>query len=399
MNSQKKNTRKSPQRSVADEAADICRRLDALARRVLLSRPHSRDLIRSVPPLEGQLPIAFDDGKRATLDRAARLVRELGEHVDDAILARAAFRPGSVYSFFDESSEAPECQPKAPQLVFAGYTETGHPHWLTLLDLLLERRDERAGAVAKESGQPITVHMSRADLVRDQLDVFARKRRAYDIVGQLVLGYFRQAKGTRHEKFAVTLQVVRSSSRSKVVRLGINVIGVLPDGRRAMEAETEREQWPFVDLLREARRRLAGINPKLKALPRERRMKAAAQAAEELLHEMSHGFERGARRDSWRTEHASLRAEEGTRPTGMARQDFRTARGDRIYLDARDATYVVLGPKGRTHIFAPSGKHVTSLQMDGHAISERIRKNRWRPTEKNDAREFRKLVRAAFEVV
>ena len=39
-----------------------------------------------------------------------------------------------------------------------------------------------------------------------------------------------------------------------------------------------------------------------------------------------------------------------------------------------------------------------SLQMDGRSISERIRKNRWRPTKQEDARSFRSLVRAAFEV-
>lgn len=398
MSSPRRNPGRRPQRSVQDEAADICSRLDALARRVLLSRPYARDLVRSVPSIDAQLPIAFDDGKCAVSDRASKLVRDLGEHVDDAILSCAAFRPGRVYSFFDESADAPECGPADPHLVFAGYSETGHPRWVTLLDLLLDSRDERAGDVAKDSGQPITVQMERADLVRDRLDAFSKGRRAYDITGQLVLGYFRQAVGVRQERFAVTLQIIRSASRSRVVRLGINVIGLLPDGRDAMEAETDREHWPFVDLLTEARRRLAAVNPKLKSLPRERRMSAAAEAASDLLHDMSHGFERGTRRENWRTEHAAQRAEEGTRPTGMARQDFTSARTDRIYLDAKESTYVVLGPKGRTHIFTPAGKHVTSLQMDGRSISERIRKNRWRPTKQEDARSFRSLVRAAFEV-
>lgn len=379
-----------------DEAVEIVKRLDALARRVLLSKPHARDLTSSVPQMESHLQAAFDDGKTSPEARGDELLRHLGEHVDDAILARAAFRPGSVYSFFDDSAEADECRPSDSRLVFAGYTETGHPRWTTLLELLLEAKDERAGDVAKESSQPITLTMSRREIVGGMLDSFAEKRRAYDICGQLILGYFRQSLMTGREKFAVTLQLVRSASRSRVVRLGINVIGVLPDGRDAMEAEAEQERWPFVQLLAEARRRLAAINPKLKKLPRGERMRAAADAATHLLHEMSLGFARGTRRDSWRTEHATKRAEEGARPTGMARQDFASSRNDRVFMDVQESTFIIVGPKGRTHVFAPTGKHVTSLQLDGAAVADRIRRNRWRPAPLEELKNFRRLVRHAF---
>jgi hypothetical protein len=50
---------------------------------------------------------------------------------------------------------------------------------------------------------------------------------------------------------------------------------------------------------------------------------------------------------------------------------------------------VVLGGKGRVHVFTPQGKHVTSVMMQGHAIERRLHTGRWRNAEPEERGEFR----------
>ena len=57
--------------------------------------------------------------------------------------------------------------------------------------------------------------------------------------------------------------------------------------------------------------------------------------------------------------------------------------------DIDQSTVVVVGPKGRVHVFAPDGRHVTSVVMQRAAIERRRQQGRWRLAEPEERGEFR----------
>ena len=59
--------------------------------------------------------------------------------------------------------------------------------------------------------------------------------------------------------------------------------------------------------------------------------------------------------------------------------DLRAAVEGTILIDALHATLVVLGPKGRTHFFAPEGRLVSSVHYPPEAIAKKIRLGQWKP--------------------
>ncbi len=379
------------------EIEEIALRISDLARRVFLSRPYSRDVVRSLPPLDLRWPLDFRG--RADEDRVAgrRVLEELTRHIDDAILGHAAFRPGRVYCFFCESSDCEHAAPRTPRDVFAGFGQTGQPEWKPFLDLAIARRLEGVDRLSEGTSRPIQLLMGKAELVGDRLEAFSRGDRAYDLRGQLALGYFQQPSGeSGSERFAVTLQLVRSSTRSRAVRLGLNVLGRLPDGRDVRELLDGPRDLTFLELVHDAGGRLARINQDLKRRRPKERGACAAEAAERLLRDMAQGFGRRRRRRIWRTEHARERARDKERPTGMARSDLAAAKPERSFRDRREKTFIVLGPKGRVHVFSDEGLHVTSLQLDRKSLDARIEKKRWRPLEPAEFRGVLERAEATF---
>lgn len=377
------------------EVEGILARLAEIGREIFLAKPHARDVVESIPELELKLRIGFSGRAEGHAARAAEVLQILDQHLDDAILARAAFRPGSVWSFFDRSADLPGCRPSDPREVFCGYTETGVCQWQPMLAWAIERDLDGLDALTAERGRCLVVSVGREELVGQRLPSFSENESAYDLRGQLVIGYYELGRGGG--KFAVTLQIVRSTTRSGVVRLGLNTIGLLPDGRPARALIGEQgADYSFLDILHRADRRLATVNQELKRLPERRRAAMAADEAEALLADMGQGLSRHVRRHGWRTEHARERAESRERPTGMARGDVRTARRDRVLRDVREETLVVLGGRGRVHVFGWEGRHVTSLHIDRRSLDARLAQKRWVPLEKAEAAAALARVRAVF---
>jgi hypothetical protein len=73
------------------------------------------------------------------------------------------------------------------------------------------------------------------------------------------------------------------------------------------------------------------------------------------------GSEQGYRRSS----HAEDRKREG-KPIRNAFTDVQTAKPNDIFIQL-DGRYIVRGPKGREHIFEPTGELVTSLHRSSRA--------------------------------
>ncbi len=397
MSRPRKNPKVPRREDLLQELERLHARMEELARELFLSRPHARDVTRSLPSCEVSLSLGFNGRGEGRRGQTEELLKKLESHIDDAIATHAAFRPGVVYSFFSEEANPAEGCPQSPRDVFAGYSETGVPRFLSMLEYGVEKKHAAVDQLTSESGTIVTIKSGRDELLSKRLPDFERRNRNYDIRGQIVLGYFTQKVAEREERFAVTIQIVRSSTRSRVVRLGLNAIGLLPDGRPVLRLIIEEPEHPLAELIRHADRSLARINQELKKLPSGKRLPHAAMCADELLAEMALGQGRHSRRESWRTRHASERARTRTRPTGCARSDLGRARPQQVLLDKQEKTFIILGPKGRIHVFNEGGRHVTSLQLEKRAIDQRQARKRWIALDAEDGQAVLDLARKAFK--
>jgi hypothetical protein len=90
-----------------------------------------------------------------------------------------------------------------------------------------------------------------------------------------------------------------------------------------------------------------------------------------------------------RTHHAETRHRGGERPTSSAVRDARRASEHELLEDARRDTVIVLGPKGRAHVFTRDGKHVTSLQLQTGEVERKAGQGRWRAMARGGVDAFR----------
>ena len=104
--------------------------------------------------------------------------------------------------------------------------------------------------------------------------------------------------------------------------------------------------------------------------------------------DVARDLEHRTRMDGRRTGHARERSLQGTRPTAKAFDDARNASFEDLYRDLQENTVVVLGGRGRVHVFARNGRHVTSAVYPGHVIRGRVQKKRWVPLEEEARQVF-----------
>jgi hypothetical protein len=63
----------------------------------------------------------------------------------------------------------------------------------------------------------------------------------------------------------------------------------------------------------------------------------------------------------------------------MALADLARATPESLFYDTRRETLIVLGDRGRTHVFNQDGKLVTSVRYEPAAIEKRRHNGIWRP--------------------
>ena len=81
----------------------------------------------------------------------------------------------------------------------------------------------------------------------------------------------------------------------------------------------------------------------------------------------------------------------------MAFADLEQARDDSILFDTRRKTLVVVGDRGRAHIFNDSGRLVTSIRYSPTAIERRQKKGIWKPASDDQIGALKKQVTLAQE--
>src|SRR5262249_6583697 len=129
--------------------------------------------------------------------QVARDVREAASRAD-------SFQAGHVYCYRCEAAVCDHALPPRPAAVFSGYGPTGQPQWMDLAQVLLEARHERVEELFT-APSPLALVQAGRDLKHRLLHPFGKASKRYDLLGQVVAGYFR---GGDSDTCAVTVQAV-----------------------------------------------------------------------------------------------------------------------------------------------------------------------------------------------
>jgi hypothetical protein len=362
---------------------EISERLNRLAR--LLAEARGFGATESIPldavELHLKVPLTRKGGHhQAGVDLTAAL--------DDAIAtglrAAGAFEIGRVHCFLCDSSSCEHSVPVERTATFTGYAPNGKPQWKSFINVCIERKDERVDRLYGAEPDVIALVQEPDELSEGLMPRFGKEDRAYGLLGQVVVGLLpptldrRVRSGTR---IALTLQLVETQGRGGARRIRLNVLGIAPDAI-AEAAALGGPKGPAEAL----RRTLVSVRERVDALGRQQG-RAVRQSesldlegqALPILRKLRTDIERIFRSSKRRTGHAEGRHNSGERPTGDAMNDVVQASPDQFFHDTRRNTVVVLGARGRAHVFTAAGQHVTSLRLDPGELKRKTERQRWTP--------------------
>ncbi len=354
---------------------------------------------RAARPLEAPFDLKIQlhpEGSAVAPDEDARqLVSALRRRIAELAIRGQVYRAGRVFCYWCESSACAHAAPPTETSVFGGYMPTGRPVWREFASAVLARRDPRIESLYRKPPETIAFVEREEELLAAQLPTFGRGSPAYHVIGQVALGFLRapaSALDAAPAPLALTLQAVRSMGSSEELRLDLNVIGVLSDGRDVEGLFSDGFEPDLDASVRWARSALSDVERRLNALRRNgdlEKADAVAPQAKPILEQLVHRLEKVFRQRVRRTRHARDRTAEGERPTRKAIEDALGAADHEILFDTGEDTFVVLGPRGRVHVFSPGGRLVTSIVFSRDAIDRRILRRRWRPAEPEEIQRFR----------
>ena len=337
------------------------------------------------------LPTALRDGH---LGKAGRDASEsLQEAVQSLLHHSALFQPGRVLCLRCQTAVCEHSAPANGRQVFAGWGPAGLPRFADFGQWLLQRRDPRVDLLYRDSPQIVTVVVPEAEIAGDLIPAFRQREDNYRIHAQVTAGWYQAPgpAGTRRP-FAVSLQVVSTRSR-RHRRFGINVVGTGPGGEPLETLYDRIGAIPWGDAVRWAQGVLVGIEAQLERAARtpaeaiDKRIEGLANAVARRLEKDGRGKER-------RTHHGQQRHSEGDRPTRMAMADLARATPENLLFDTRRETLVVVGDRGRAHVFNLAGKLVTSVRYNPAIIEKRRQNGVWRRAAVEEIRKVREQVEA-----
>jgi hypothetical protein len=315
--------------------------------------------------------------KNGTLERASR---EAGEALQAALqsllLHAAVIHPGRVFCLRCQSALCGHGAPPEARQVFAGYGPTGVPRFRDFGQWLLERRDPRVDLLYREQPALLTVLDSGAAL-DGALPQFRDTEAGYRLHGQVAAGWYLDRGTAGLRPFAVSFQLVSSRSGRDRRRHGINVLGVAPDGGPLEHLFDRTGEIPWADAVRWAQQALGNVEHAARA--RRLAEEQVEERLEGILGGLARRLDKGFRGKERRTLHGQQRHIEGDRPTRMALADLARAAREDLLFDVRKGTLVVVGERGRAHVFSPEGKLVTSVRYNPAAIARRREQGSWRP--------------------
>jgi hypothetical protein len=326
------------------------------------------------PMISGEresLQLRLDLPLSASDEDLDRIAGELWERIDagvrEILVHRASFRIGRVFCLRCGSADCEHAAPARSREVFAGYGPSGVPRFLDLGELLLSRQDPRVGELFEGAGGVVSCAMTEEELMREVLPSFREGVSSYRVHGQVVAGWYRVPDPHgRRRGMALTVQVVSAKPRRMRRRFGVNVLGVGPGEEPLDHLHDRLPSVPWAPAVRWGQSVLRNA----RNMPKRR--------VEGLVSGLARRLERQARAADRRTRHAADRHQEGTRPTRMAWSDLARAEPGSLLFDTRRQTLIVLGERGRAHVFSLEGKLVTSVRYPPATISRRLGSGLWR---------------------
>ncbi|MEM1181962.1 MAG: hypothetical protein AAGM22_26685 [Acidobacteriota bacterium] len=352
------------------------------ARRDIEAHPRGH-LIRS-----RRLDIAIELPLRGDVGPAAEAVRaDLRRAVDEAARVGAALRPGQV---IDLRTGEPTPPPADGRQVFVGYEANGAPRFVSFPQWLLDLGHPEQEELYKQPPGLVTVPLDLDDVHGAVLPAFRPEKPAVRSVGQLVAGWFQVPHRDGSPGYiALTFQVLEAGGKRK--RYVLDVLGTGPHGEPLEEAIARLDEPPWRSATLWTQKALDSIRYRSKGGKRlsdtalDERVQGILGGLSRRLHQVRRGQAR-------RTGHAEKRHQGGNRPTRMAVADLERARDEAVLWDRRKETLIVLGERGRAHVWSATGKLVTSIRYTPESIERKKRAHIWRPATKDEAETLRAAV-------
>lgn len=386
-------TKKTTSPSAADrDAVALAVQLLAKELRHRLQRHPSAHLLNGRESVEIRLRLP-------TLDRGD-WVTEVRDNTSDSIdealgrllLHRSVFRIGHVYCLRCASSDCEHSVPTFSTEVFAGYSPSGVPKFQDLGQWLLDRQDPRIDQIYRTPPGLVAHFASGSELLKDLLPAFRDADSGYHIHGQVAVGWYMfPTEYGLPTPVALTFQIVSTRPEKGRRRFGLNLIGVGPEDEPLENLFDRVGEIPWLDASRWAHSILLDVERSV-ARPKPPNTEQIEKRLNGLLTGLARRLEHQRRSRDRKTHHGQQRHQDRSRPTEMAFADLEQAKDEKILFDTRRETLVVVGDRGRAHIFNPSGRLVTSIRYSPTAIGKRRQKGLWKPATRDQIGALKKQV-------
>lgn len=408
---ERRGTTDGPSRGARLGVPDLAQALVTELERRLRRHP-SGDLVgmrRETVPLVLELPVST--GAERLRAAGESLEGALRGAVDRLVAGRSAESTGQAYCLrctsFDCGHGAAE-----PRQVFIGFAANGTPRFEEYSQALLARGDEGMEELFGPAGRVVTRLWTEDELFADVLPTFVpgadaeadAAEQSVRVLAQVTAGWFwvpELEDPSAPRNFAVSFQVLaieplQEASRKASRRLVLSVVARSPLGGPLEDLQDEMGELPWAEAARWLRGALSDAEAQdRRAASSGRQGSAGNEPWESRVLRIVAGFERRLTRRERagrrRTKHAEDRRKQ-KRPTGHALSDLDRADDEQVLQDTHRSTFVVLGERGRTHIFNPQGRLVTSIQYTPEAIERRRSSGRWQSADREHVQALRAAV-------
>lgn len=318
------------------------------------------------------------------------------DSIDEALgrilIHRSVFQPGLIYCLRCASTRCDHAAPTRSTDVFAGYSPSGVPRFWDFGQWLLGRQDSRVDHLYRTPPGLVAHVATGSDLTRDLLPAFRDADSGYHIHGQVAAGWYKfPTDAGLTDSLALTFQIVSTRPREGRRRFGLNLIGKAP-GEEPLENLFDRVgEIPWQSATRWTQQILRDIERSTARSPGPTD-EQLEKRLDGLLKGLARRLEHQRRSQDRKTRHAQKRHREPERPTRKALADLEQARGDSILVDTRRDTLIVLGERGRAHVFNRAGRLVTSIRYSPDSIDRRRERGVWKPATEEQIGALRKQV-------
>jgi hypothetical protein len=342
--------------------------------------------------------------------RVGDLDRALEETLTALIRHRAAWAPGHVTCLRCAETPCAHSRPAAPREVFVGYGPSGLPRFVDFAQWLLELRDPRLDRLYASTREPrpgggrpgperrepatpsgprgwplVTRTLGHELLHADLLEAYTRSE-GPRLAGVLNAGFWGipDPHGVPTPMALSFLALATPAARGRW-RLGLDLVGIGPAGQAPTELAVGSTLPPWAGDVAFAQGELRRLerHPQ-SAVDLERRVQG-------VLRELAGRLEHADRARERRTRHGEERHRQGDRPTRQALADLARVPAEQIYFDLRRQTLVVVGDRGRTHVFNRDGRLVTSLRSGPDTVPRKLEQRIWRPAKSDEITRLRTL--------